>query len=211
MLAFFLSCEKLYLLKWKSRWLGKANTIGLSIARAPGGIKTEEALKSTNSGGISVPLKGFDHPPEKEFIFLPDVTWGHHTAGTNSSRRFLKHLDSNSMVQVLRKPTRKSFLLDSFCIKRYRNMGWFMWNQSRAGKKKRKNPTETATTTQNQPKKKNPTKFEVEVELSEMQQETTERNLCIFCQVIRSESFFCVCRCWWVPGCPWSLPRRKLH
>lgn len=154
-LAFFLSCEKLYLLKWKSRWLGKANTIGLSIARAPGGIKTEEALKSTNSGGISVPLKGFDHPPEKEFIFLPDVTWGHHTAGTNSSRRFLKHLDSNSMVQVLRKPTRKSFLLDSFCIKRYRNMGWFMWNQSRAGKKKRKSPQKQQQQYKTNQKKKN--------------------------------------------------------
>lgn len=52
--------------------MDRANSIGLSIAQAPGGIKTEEVLQSTNSGGISVPYKGFDHPLEKEFHILAE-------------------------------------------------------------------------------------------------------------------------------------------
>lgn len=38
---------------------------------------------------------------------LPEVNWEYHTADTNSSRRFLQHLDGNFLVQVLREPTRK--------------------------------------------------------------------------------------------------------
>ena len=38
---------------------------------------------------------------------LPDVNWDYHIADMRRSRRFLKHLDDNFLVQVLREPTRK--------------------------------------------------------------------------------------------------------
>ena len=43
---------------------------------------------------------------------LPDVNWECHTADTSKSRRFMKHLDDNFLVQVLTEPTRKGALLD---------------------------------------------------------------------------------------------------
>ena len=43
---------------------------------------------------------------------LPEVNWVYHTANTSRSRRFLKHLDDNFLVQVLREPTRKGAFLD---------------------------------------------------------------------------------------------------
>ena len=43
---------------------------------------------------------------------LPDIDWDYHTADMSRSRRFLKHLDDNFLVQVLREPTRKGALLD---------------------------------------------------------------------------------------------------
>lgn len=42
------------------------------------------------------------------------VNWEHHTAGTNRSRRLLKHLDDNFMAQVVGELTRKDVLLDLF-------------------------------------------------------------------------------------------------
>lgn len=47
---------------------------------------------------------------------FPVVNWGYHTAGTNRSKRLLKHMDDNFMEQVLREPTRKDALLDLLLV-----------------------------------------------------------------------------------------------
>ncbi|GAB0202528.1 mitochondrial enolase superfamily member 1 [Grus japonensis] len=49
---------------------------------------------------------------------LPDINWEHHTADTSRSRSFLKHLDDNFLVQVLKEPTRKGALLDLLLMNR---------------------------------------------------------------------------------------------
>ncbi|GAB0207049.1 ubiquitin-associated protein 1 [Grus japonensis] len=49
---------------------------------------------------------------------LPDVNWEHHTADTSRSRSFLKHLDDNFLVQLLKEPTRKGALLDLLLVNR---------------------------------------------------------------------------------------------
>ncbi|GAB0190604.1 hypothetical protein GRJ2_001525700 [Grus japonensis] len=49
---------------------------------------------------------------------LPDVNWEHHTADTSRSRSFLKHLDDNFLVQVLKEPMRKGALLDLLLVNR---------------------------------------------------------------------------------------------
>ena len=49
---------------------------------------------------------------------LPDVNWDHYMADTSKSRRFIKHLDDNFLVQVLREPTRKGALLNLLLEKR---------------------------------------------------------------------------------------------
>lgn len=41
---------------------------------------------------------------------LPDVNWEYHTANTDGSRRFLKHLDDSFLVQIRRESTRKGVL-----------------------------------------------------------------------------------------------------
>lgn len=46
------------------------------------------------------------------------VTWEYHTADLNKSRRFLKHLDDNVLVQVLREPTRQVAFLDLLLVDR---------------------------------------------------------------------------------------------
>jgi len=38
---------------------------------------------------------------------FPDVNWEYYTADTNMSRRFLKHLVDNFLIQVLRRMTRE--------------------------------------------------------------------------------------------------------
>jgi len=43
---------------------------------------------------------------------LPAINCDYHMANTSRSRRFLKHLEDNFLVQVLREPTRKGALLD---------------------------------------------------------------------------------------------------
>ena len=45
---------------------------------------------------------------------MPDINWDYHTADMTKSRRFLKNLDDNFLVQVLREPARKGALLDLF-------------------------------------------------------------------------------------------------
>ena len=47
---------------------------------------------------------------------LPDVNWEDHTADTSRSRRFLTHLDDNSLVQLLRETTRKGAILDLLLV-----------------------------------------------------------------------------------------------
>ncbi|GAB0186949.1 hypothetical protein GRJ2_001160200 [Grus japonensis] len=54
---------------------------------------------------------------------LPDVNWEHHTADTSRSRSFLKHLDDNFLVQVLKEPMRKGALLDLLLMNRHGLMG----------------------------------------------------------------------------------------
>ncbi|GAB0203202.1 hypothetical protein GRJ2_002785800 [Grus japonensis] len=49
---------------------------------------------------------------------LPDINWEHHTADTSRSRSFLKHLDDNFLVQLLKEPTRKGALLDLLLVNR---------------------------------------------------------------------------------------------
>ncbi|GAB0206625.1 mitochondrial enolase superfamily member 1 [Grus japonensis] len=49
---------------------------------------------------------------------LPDVNWEHHTADTSRSRSFLKHLNDNFLVQVLKEPMRKGALLDLLLVNR---------------------------------------------------------------------------------------------
>ncbi|GAB0186493.1 hypothetical protein GRJ2_001114600 [Grus japonensis] len=54
---------------------------------------------------------------------LPDINWEHHTADTSRFRSFLKHLDDNFLVQVLKEPTRKGALLDLLLVNREGLMG----------------------------------------------------------------------------------------
>ncbi|GAB0199842.1 hypothetical protein GRJ2_002449600 [Grus japonensis] len=54
---------------------------------------------------------------------LPDVNWEHHTADTSRSRSFLKHLDDNFLVQLLKEPTRKGALLDLLLVNRMVSWG----------------------------------------------------------------------------------------
>ncbi|GAB0205816.1 hypothetical protein GRJ2_003047200 [Grus japonensis] len=54
---------------------------------------------------------------------LPDINWEHHTADTSRSRSFLKHLDDNFLVQLLKEPTRKGALLDLLLVNREGLMG----------------------------------------------------------------------------------------
>lgn len=42
----------------------------------------------------------------------------YHTANTNRSRKFLKHLDNYFLVQILREQTRKGALLDLLLVNR---------------------------------------------------------------------------------------------
>lgn len=42
----------------------------------------------------------------------PDTSWEYHTASTKRSRKFLKHIEVNLLVQVLRELTKKGALLD---------------------------------------------------------------------------------------------------
>ena len=49
---------------------------------------------------------------------FPDVDWEHHTVNTNRSRKFLKHVGDNFLVQVLTEPTRKGALLVGVCKQR---------------------------------------------------------------------------------------------
>ncbi|GAB0177896.1 hypothetical protein GRJ2_000254900 [Grus japonensis] len=54
---------------------------------------------------------------------LSDVNWEHHTADTSTSRSFLKHLDDNFLVQLLKELTRKGALLDLLLMNREGLMG----------------------------------------------------------------------------------------
>lgn len=42
----------------------------------------------------------------------PDTSWEYHTASTKRSRKFLRHIEVNLLVQVLRELTKKGALLD---------------------------------------------------------------------------------------------------
>ena len=48
---------------------------------------------------------------------LPDMNWEYHTEDTNRSRKFLRHVEDNFLVQVLKEPTRKGALLDLLFVK----------------------------------------------------------------------------------------------
>ncbi|GAB0176455.1 mitochondrial enolase superfamily member 1 [Grus japonensis] len=52
-----------------------------------------------------------------------DVNWEHHTDDTSRSRSFLKHLDDNFLVRLLKEPTRKGALLDLLLMNREGLMG----------------------------------------------------------------------------------------
>ncbi|OPJ69545.1 hypothetical protein AV530_012568 [Patagioenas fasciata monilis] len=55
---------------------------------------------------------------------LPNADKEYHTAGINMSRRFLKHLDNNFLVQVLRDLTRKVAFLDLILTNREGLVGY---------------------------------------------------------------------------------------
>lgn len=42
----------------------------------------------------------------------PDTSWEYHAASTKRSRKFLRHIEVNFLVQVLRELTKKGALLD---------------------------------------------------------------------------------------------------
>ena len=69
---------------------------------------------STRNSGISL-----DQLPLSlgDFSF-PNVNWEHRTADTNRSRKFLKHIGDNFLVQVLRELTRRGALLDLLFVNR---------------------------------------------------------------------------------------------
>lgn len=48
---------------------------------------------------------------------LHDINCEHHTADTNTSRRFLKHPDYSFLVQILKEMTRKGAILDLTLLK----------------------------------------------------------------------------------------------
>lgn len=50
------------------------------------------------------------------YFSLPDVNWEYPAADTDRSRRFLKGLDDNFLVQVLRELSRKGALLDLLLV-----------------------------------------------------------------------------------------------
>lgn len=50
------------------------------------------------------------------YFSLPDENWEYPTADTDRSRRFLKGLDGNFLVQVLRELSRKGALLDLLLV-----------------------------------------------------------------------------------------------
>jgi len=43
---------------------------------------------------------------------LPDINWDYHMVSPSMSSRFLKHLDDNFSLQVLREASRKGALLE---------------------------------------------------------------------------------------------------
>lgn len=43
---------------------------------------------------------------------FPHVNWEHHAVNTNGCRKFLKHVEDNFLVQVLKEPARKGALPD---------------------------------------------------------------------------------------------------
>ncbi|KAM9591477.1 uncharacterized protein ACIBXB_006274 [Morphnus guianensis] len=51
------------------------------------------------------------------------INWEYHTVDTNRSRKFLKHIEDNLLVQVLRELTRKGALLDLLFVNREGLMG----------------------------------------------------------------------------------------
>lgn len=50
---------------------------------------------------------------------LPGINWEYHAAAMNRSRRFLKHIDDNFLLQLLRELTRKGAHLDLLLV--YKN------------------------------------------------------------------------------------------
>ena len=54
---------------------------------------------------------------------FPDVNWKHHTVDTNRCRKFLKHVEDDFLMQVLRELTRKGALLDLLFVNREGLMG----------------------------------------------------------------------------------------
>ena len=54
---------------------------------------------------------------------FPDINWEYHAVDANRSRKFLKHVEDNFLVQVLREPTRKGALLDLLFVNREGLMG----------------------------------------------------------------------------------------
>lgn len=40
-------------------------------------------------------------------FYVPDVNWEYHIVATSRSRKFLKYVDNNFLVQLLRKPAGK--------------------------------------------------------------------------------------------------------
>lgn len=49
---------------------------------------------------------------------FPDISWENHTANTNRSRKFLRHVNDSFLVQILRELTRKGVVLDLLLVNR---------------------------------------------------------------------------------------------
>jgi len=49
---------------------------------------------------------------------FPDINWEYHGVNINRSRKFLKHLEDNFLVQLLRELTRKAVFLDLLFVNR---------------------------------------------------------------------------------------------
>lgn len=60
---------------------------------------------------------------------FPDIKWEYPTMDTNRSGKFLKHIEENFLIQVLREPTRKGALLDLLFVNKRSGDCWLSWSQ----------------------------------------------------------------------------------
>ncbi|PKU42959.1 hypothetical protein llap_6720 [Limosa lapponica baueri] len=87
-----------------------------SIFKWYGIVKAKESQLSASSHLIDAP-DASEESLEGDFIF-PDINWEYHTADTNTSRKFLQHIEENFLVQVLRELSRKGGLLNLLFVSR---------------------------------------------------------------------------------------------